>query len=415
MRVRSAVALSTSVNIGISVFGATAGILLARALGPEDRGNLAAVMAWFVIALVVAEVGQSAAVTYWAAKEPERRSAFVAAARVVMISAGIVVSVMGMLFSGTLGGGDPELTNAYRVVFLGCLANALGAPIIYAMQAISMVQWNIIRAVQPGLYLVAVLWLFTTNNLTVVGAAAAALISFSGQLIVAWLLGRQSGLRAWMPHRRELNELGRFGAAQSASAIPATLAGQYDRVVLSWTVGAHQLGQYAVAMTVAQLSGPFATAISSVIFPLSAGHQGTEAARIALERRTIWGTGLVTVAVLAVVAAVGVPLVPIVFGAEFAPAAPLIWLLIPAMLLRALNETIAVLLRGRKRPGFAATGQLLSLAIGATMFIVLSPSLGLGAAPLGLGIAEFVAGGANLFFLRKARKIAAVLSSGEEA
>jgi O-antigen/teichoic acid export membrane protein len=46
------------------------GIIIARALGPEMRGEYAAVTAWFGIAITIGGMGQPAAVCFYVAHDP---------------------------------------------------------------------------------------------------------------------------------------------------------------------------------------------------------------------------------------------------------------------------------------------------------------------------------------------------------
>ncbi|GAA3656027.1 hypothetical protein GCM10022202_15330 [Microbacterium marinilacus] len=409
MRTGRAVVLSTAVNIGMAVAGAAAGVILARGLGAEDRGHLAAVMAWYAISLVVAEIGQSASLTYWVANRPAERATYVSTARLLMLALSLVVAGLGLLFADVLAAGSDEVALTYRIVFLGCILNAAGAPTMYAMQATSIAVWNVLRAVQPLLYLIVIVVLFATERLTLITAAVAVLVSVGAQLLTATVVGGRYGLRRHAVTKSAVNDLSRYGAAYSSYAVPATLAVQYDRVLLSWSVGAQQLGQYAVAITVAQLSKPFATAIASVVFPRFSSFSGTERARVSTENRTIWVTVAATGAALALVGILGAPLVPLVFGPDFAEAVPLIWLLLPAMLVRGVNDVIAMVLRGRGLPARAAVAQLAVLVAGAIGLAAFVGVWGIGAAPVVLAIAELIGLAVSSSLLWRVRRRAAQL------
>jgi O-antigen/teichoic acid export membrane protein len=349
-------------------------------------------MAWFPIAMALAEVGQSAAVTYWTSKLADRRGTIVSSARRLMIMPSAVVASAGLLLADLLSGGIPDVATAYRIVFVGCIIGALGLPIMFATQAISIVAWNVLRVAQPLTYCLFVLGLFGAGTLTVVSAAAAVVVSVAVQMLVAVVVGWRFKVLGVRPaNDREVQDsLLKYGMAYSASFIPTTLAAQYDRVFLGWTVGANGLGQYAVALTVAQLSRPFATGISSAIFPRLSRDVRDDSSKVSLERRTLGVTALVTGPVLLAVGMAGTPLVPLVFGEDFSGAASLIWWLLPVMFLRGLNEVVSVILRGRNRPGRAAVVQLTTLVVGSSLLLLLAPTAQLIAAPIALGVAELV-------------------------
>src|SRR5437868_7402069 len=57
-------------NVSIAVLSSVAGILAARLLGPEGRGELAAAIVWAGMIGVFASTGLPQALTYFAAQEP---------------------------------------------------------------------------------------------------------------------------------------------------------------------------------------------------------------------------------------------------------------------------------------------------------------------------------------------------------
>src|SRR5690554_1543951 len=141
---RSDVTQATLVNYFNVVVMAGSSILIARALGPSGRGEFAAIMAWFAIALAVSELGQSGAVAHWVARVRSRSQEFVASARAAMVVTSVVIAAIALLAAPVIAKGDPTLTMAYYVVFLGVFANGIWAPFVYATQAVSIRDWNII-------------------------------------------------------------------------------------------------------------------------------------------------------------------------------------------------------------------------------------------------------------------------------
>ncbi|MGR6899881.1 lipopolysaccharide biosynthesis protein [Glutamicibacter sp. BSL13] len=404
MKTHNAVILSTSINVGMAMLGAVTGVITARALGPEQRGYLAAIVAWFTISLVVSELGQSAAVTFFTAKNPERSRVYISIARKAMLMGSAIILSVGILCADLLSNGDAQVSMAYRVILIGTLVNAIAAPYVYALQSLSNAFWNIVRFSQPALYLICLLFLHLSGQLSLTTTVLCMIASFIGQLIIAWVLFRPFRQNKLRSSGKEKEELAKYGLAQASYAIPASLTEQYDRVVLSWTVSAYELGQYAVALTVSQASRAFGTAIASVVFPLSAKLGKAESSRVLLERRSLLATALASSVALLLIGWIAQPLVPIVFGDDFREALPLIWLLIPVVWLRGINALIAVFLRGRHYPFYATVGQLLALVCGATMLIFLVPGFGLMSAPIGFFIGETIALLSNIIYLKSARK-----------
>lgn len=411
MRSLQAIALSTSTNLGIAFLGAVSGILAARALGPELRGDLAVLMAWFAISLVITEVGQSAAVTYFVAKDPQNGYEYIVVARRIMLAGSIVLVAIGFISAELLADGQTQLAMIYRVMFTGTLLNALAAPYVYALQALSFPKWNLVRATQPIVYVCCIFSLFLMDSITLFTAIISTIFSIAAQLFVALLLARDIIQGRSRLVRSGSTKLFKFGISQSASAIPATIAGQYDKVVLAWNISAYQIGQYAVALTVSNIGLSFSTAVSSVVFPRSAKLNGSEVGRVRLENISLIMLGIILAIVLVGTGWLSQPLVPFLFGVDFEEAAPLVWFMLPTVWLVGMNSLTAVLIRGRGRPLYASVGQLVSLLLGIILLASLVPEFGILAAPLGLGVAELVSLAVNTLILHKTRKTMGALNT----
>ena len=63
-------ARTASYNVASAVAAGLGGIIVARALGPEMRGEYAAVTAWFGVALMIGGMGQPAALCFYVAHDP---------------------------------------------------------------------------------------------------------------------------------------------------------------------------------------------------------------------------------------------------------------------------------------------------------------------------------------------------------
>lgn len=378
-------------NLGMVGLATVSGVVVARGLGPDGRGHWAAILAYFTLAQVLSEVGQSGAVTYFVSQNPRQLVATVARSRGIMIVAGIVLTAAGLLATPLLAGDDPELQTAYALMFVGVLLNSVFAANVYALQAVSISRWNIVRVAQPLFYAIVITAFTIVGQLSLVGVACCLVVSVLLQFIVLGLVkgpvpGASADKELGIGRRRLL----RYGGAYAGAAIPTAFAGQYDKLVLSRTVPASDLGQYAVGSTVASLVSPFATAIASVMFPRASRLGLAPDERGRLEATTLIRTALVSVIVSAGLCLVAPALVPVLFGPSFAAAVPLVWALASVMVLRSLSQVAGAFVRARNRPGKAAAAQIMGLVIG---LLVMGPAInrwGVFGAPVALGVGEFV-------------------------
>jgi O-antigen/teichoic acid export membrane protein len=167
-----------------------------------------------------------------------------------------------------------------------------------------------------------------------------------------------------------------YGASQLLAATPTAVNVNLDQLMLSQMVQSSKLGQYSVAASLTALTSPFLAPIGSVLFPrLASGHDAPQAAR-----RLQWVGVIVTAALgalmMAALAAVALPLIPIIFGHRYRPSVDLVWIMAPSGVFLALNQVMGDLLRGRGQPLTVAVAQGVGAALTVAMLVILIPALG---------------------------------------
>lgn len=100
-------------------------------------------------------------------------------------------------------------------------------------------------------------------------------------------------------------------------------------------------------------------------------------ARVALASTAIAGVS---------VSALGKPLVHVLLSPSFAPAVPLLWILVPAVSCYALASVLMTYFRGSGRPGICSHSVLMSLIANVGTVVLAYPHLGVAAAPWGMAI-----------------------------
>jgi O-antigen/teichoic acid export membrane protein len=161
-----------------------------------------------------------------------------------------------------------------------------------------------------------------------------------------------------------------FGSRASVGVI-ATMANQrLDQLLMIPLVPARQLGLYSVAVTIASLSAVLASQIVTVVLPrISAG----EGHLLAQATRYVVYVTLATGALVSL--ATWLLLVPL-FGADFAEARPLVYVLVIGGVSLAGLSTLSQGLPAVGRPGAPSIGELISLAITVPGLIVFLPTMG---------------------------------------
>jgi O-antigen/teichoic acid export membrane protein len=384
---------------GYNVAGVTAaglgGVIVARTLGPEMRGEYAAVTAWFGVALIIGSMGQPAALCFHVAHDPGNARGYVATSRALMLVTGTATLVGGILLAPLLARGNAGLTMAYRIVFAASIVAFIGASYTFSLQARNLRWWNTVRVSQPVLSLVFLTVLWRLELLTLTAALIVLALTMLLQLGWAYYRCRSAGLVPGHAQARLVRPLVGYGTAQIAALTPATINAQLDQLVLSQAVPPATLGRYAIAVSCTLLPIPLVSAIGNVAFPRLASRRNVNDLARRMQWLGILGTACATTAALVPLALVAPWLIPRVFGPGYVGVVPLLWSLTPAGVFLACNQVTGDILRGRKRPLVVARAEGLAAVFTVILLVALLPVVGV----YGAAIASTVAYGVALVMM----------------
>ena len=390
-RIARSVAQTAGFNLVATAAGGLGGIIIARAFGPTVRGEYAAVTAWMGVLLTVGGMGQPTALVYYVAREPLRARDYVATSRAMMLVTGMVTLVAGVLLAPLLSHGLVTVTTAYRIAFGTLIVGFVGGSFTASLQARDLRLWNVIRIAQPLAGLTAIVMLWWLRRLTL----DIALIVIAGtmllQLVWAYRYCRRTGLAPGHAHIALARPLSAYGIAQIATLAPATLNAQLDKLVLSQTVPAAELGRYAIAVSISLLPMPLVTAIGNVMFPRLAAQREVTNATHELQRLSVLASAGLAAAMLVPLAAVSYWLVPLVFGNAYRGAVPLLWILTPGAVFFACGQVTGDLLRGRHQPAVVAWAEGLAAVFTVALLFALLPLIGVYAAAIASTVSYGVA------------------------
>jgi O-antigen/teichoic acid export membrane protein len=377
------------------------GIIVARALGPEMRGDYAAVTAWFGVVLIIGSMGQPAALCFHVAHDPGNARGYVATSRAMMLVTGTTALTGGILLAPLLARGDVGLTVAYRIVFGASIMAFVGASYTFSLQARNLRWWNEVRVSQPVLSLALLIVLWRLRLLTLTAALVVLALTMLAQLGWAYWRCRSAGLAPGRAQARLVRPLAGYGMAQIAALTPATLNARLDQLVLSQAVPPAVLGQYAIAVSCTLLPIPLVSAIGNVAFPRLASRSHVDRRAHRMQWLGILGSACAAAAALVPLDLVAPWLIPRVFGPGYAEVVPLLWILTPAGVFLACNQVTGDVLRGRKRPLLVARAEGLAAVFTVALLVALLPVVGVYGAAIASTVAYGVALAVMLLSLRR--------------
>ena len=368
-RLSSVVSRLTAANLALVVVTIFTAPLQARALGPEGRGELAAITVPLALAPGVLTLGLSL-YTHRAAAIGKRSGTLLGTLGVLFLALGLAGAALGPVV-GVLVGSSHRVVRTWVIIGFALLPIGFVNLVITDIAA-GQNRWRPVlfyRLTPPAVLLLGIPSFYLTGHLTV--ASAAFLSIAGGTLPVIFLV---PGARKQLPlrfDRRIVREAVPFGLKAWAAGLGQLVNVRADQLLMTRLVNPSQLGLYAIAVTASGvLVNPFASALAAGTMPRFATGDTD------LIERTLRTTLLGVLVTSAGVALVSPVLVPLFFGSAFRGAVPMIWILLGAGVPLTGGALLSSALTISGRPSYAALAELVALGVTLPGLILLLPTMG---------------------------------------
>ena len=371
-----------------TLFLAIAGIITARSLGPEGRGL-------FVFAVLVPNLVASActlgltnSLVYFIARERRDPGAALGTSLAIALALGLGCVWIFLLLLRA------RWWPAGSVPCLAITVWAIPAILGYSMARHALLglqrylPFNLLNLTNNGilavLFLAALLGpggslrtfcaLFTAGSVLSFIAALALALSATGRPRVEGAYARAAlhyGLRSHVGWLAEL------------------LNYRLDMLIVQALGGARSLGLYSVAVSIAETLWLVPSCVSVVLMPELASVGANQTPTTTTICRLIFSLTLVAAGILA---ALGAPLVTLLYGAPFRPALWPLLLLLPGVAVFSLAKVLGADFAARGKPGLASQVAGVSLAVTLVLDLALIPRYEAAGAALASSMAYGVAG-----------------------
>lgn len=375
MSTRSAILRNASANFALPAAALLTGPLLARALGVEGRGEVAAVLAALVMVSYLAPLGMQEALVYTLGRRlVSLRRAVRVSVEVALVSGAVAAGLLALL-APLLLRDAPEVVALLRAVTITLPLLVLGTCLRGMAQAQHRFGLTARERWVLGAGRIAIIVpLFLAGALTVTSAVwASALLPLVGALALLPALRRQGAAPA--PADDALRSGRRLLLGYSSRSAPGTmlavLGNRLDQLLIAPLAGVAPLGLYAVAASLAEIPLQGANAARDVVFATSSSRD--DPSLVARAARLM-------VLVAAPVSLAGILLTPLVipllFGDDFAPAVPLAQILLLALVPQVVGAMFVSGLLGLGRPGLRSSVQVVVNVLLVVLLVVLIPAHG---------------------------------------
>lgn len=377
------------------------GVVLARALGPHGRGELAAVLLWPSIIAAVGTLGVTEATTYHAARASWPLGRLVGTTFVVgLLQSVLLVGLGAAMLPFVLFRYDAK---ALLLAYLYLLYIPIFLFDVYAMTLIQglhrFASFNVLRFLVIGVTAVGLVSLDLVHGLGVEGAVYVYLGSYAvtGLVAASLLFGRESMRLSY--DRNVMRELLGFGIRSHLGNVSNLLNERLDQLIISIFLAPAKLGLYVVAVSLTSLTTLPGASISLVALPSVArsaqNEERTRKIQRLLQIALITSVG-VTIPMLLLTA----PIIGFFFGSAFRPVAGVARVLLLGSVILGMNRVLSAAARGIGRPLDAGVAEGLALIVTVLALAVLLPAYGLMGAAIASVLAYLVSAG---WMLHKAR------------
>lgn len=346
------------------------GIIVARALGPAGRGEIAAILTLVFTATWLFSLGSMEALSYRQSKQPRDAPQLIAmwlgvSAAMSLIAIGVAELIVPVLFSAQTDTAV-DLARLYIPVVTFSLILTMFNGILLGDQ--DFLAYNVIRLLYPATVAVGYLGCLVAGELTV---EAALIVNAAGMAIgcgaaIVRCVGRHGLAR---PHRALLRETLWYGVRAHGGSVAGFVNARLDLLILPAFLSAASVGLYSVATNVTSLIGTLTGTIAIFAMPVAARLQKGSARTVVRTLHATLAIGLTLGLALALLANVAVELL---YGPEFGGAVTALRVMLPGEILDACSVVLWAGLLAANRPflssAAAGPGAILTI-VGLVLFL----------------------------------------------
>ena len=385
----SAFVQSAGAKLLIIALNAATGILTARVLAPAGRGELSAMILWYVFLASVFSFGVPSALTYCLRRHPGRQSELIGAALILVLAISVFACTVG--FFGLpywIPQYSPQVLFFARIFLLNtpvAVFVVMGRAALESQGNFTASNISLIGA--PSFVLGGLLLLWFTHNFNPVNAAWCYVLAGLPPLI--WM--SRSLYRAARPRFRDLKAsttlLLSYGIRSYGIDLCGTLSIYVDQALVIRILRPSLMGTYVVALGLSRVLNVFHTSVAMVLFPRAVSRSAREV--LEMTGRAVRMTTFVTMVCGAGIMLAGPYLLVLLYGPEYRDAAAILRILVVEVVLAGATQVLSQAFMALSRPGVITALQAIGLLFTIPLMLALVPRFGIKGAALSLLLSTF--------------------------
>ncbi len=390
-------------NVVATILSLFTGVILARVLGPVNRGLLGLALLIPSIAATFCTLGQGMVNVTFAGLYKDKRSSLFQQSLIVTLFGTVISTVVICAFYFWLPirrGQFDQLGS--EIVWLSCLV----APIsILSTLAITLVRGvgritatAVIHVLQSATFLglvgVFFVWCGGRLKTAIVLTALSPLVAI---ILSVWVLRdyvtlQPSRFSGWL-FKKSLG----FGAQISLATLAGFLIYRIDQGILAYMVPVEQVGLYVVAVGLAEKLKLLPNSISSAFLPRLVNDLSIRQAQVPMVFRC---TTIVSAGSMLLVGILGAPAILVLLGRDYSGSIPAFLFLLPGVAVLGPASVISSDLLAREKPKYSVWTSYSVLTVNIILNFCLIPFMGITGAALASTISYILACCIAILFYR---------------
>lgn len=369
-----------------TILGIATGIITARALGPQGKGELQAVILWPQTLAYICSMGMGWANVYFFAKEPDNRSSLLANSFFATIVFGLMGALVGEAIVPKLLGKYPDYIVLLLRVFLLFMPLLLFSSLLQGVfqGCQNFFFYNLMWVLPHLLYIFSLVALLFLSDLTVERAIYSWMgIHVVNLLLKLWLVSRLVHLSikpSFSTFKRTLD----YGVKSHVGDVSYLISSNLDQMFVIPILSPTNFGLYSVAVRMSRTIVLIPEAIMAVLIPEASRRTGRNAANLTLCLIQVCFFVLTTSCLLLFVLAPY--LIRLFFGERFLGTIEPFRILLVGAIFLGLGAIIDGGLKGLGKPLAVSYANWVCIAVLIPVLLFLTPLYGTTGAALGYNL-----------------------------
>ena len=379
-------------NLLITILGLIGSIILARWLGPAQRGIFAAIILIPNILQYFVSFGLSSATLYFTALPDSNKHKIWSSLSLI----GLIQSILGILMGWILIHFYlPKFSQ--NIVFLGNIYLftipmwLLGMYATYMLQGASHFKiTNLLKAIIPAGYCVGIIILKMLNILSLINMVYIQLFIQFIYLSISYFLLHKIILNSFSFHIDfgYIKKILDYGLKVWIGDISQIVNTRIDQFLIGFFLSSHDLGIYTVAFSVASFSNILANAFRTVIVPTISSEPvlRDKINKTILFFKNYWLLSLIFHIIFAFCVSI---LIPFIFGQPYQESVFICQILIIGFLFINAKSVLSAAIQGMKFPEIVSIVEVIGMIVSLVFCFFLIQKNGLTGISLGLSLSYF--------------------------